>query len=148
MAATDTVSMEPVDGHYLTPVGRRIAAESVSWQATRSGGPGGQHANTSDTAVTVTVKVALTGMQEVVIARVLAASGDTVSASSSASRSQWRNRQLAWHAALQRLDELAAPPPPPRARTRPSRGAREERLADKRRSAARKRDRQRPSGDD
>jgi ribosome-associated protein len=148
MAAADTVSMEPVDGHYLTPAGRRIAAESVSWLATRSGGPGGQHANTSDTAVTVSVRVALTELPDVVVARVVAAAGEVVSATSATSRSQWRNRQLAWSAAFRRLDELAAPPPPPRARTRPSRGAREERLADKRKAAERKRDRQRPSSDD
>jgi ribosome-associated protein len=55
---------------------------------------------------------------------------------------------LAWQEAFERLDAAAAPPPAPRARTRPSRGAREERLADKRRAAERKRDRQRPRGDD
>jgi ribosome-associated protein len=148
MSAADAVSMEPVDGQYVTPGGRRIAAEAVSWLATRSGGPGGQHANTSDTAVTVSVRVALTGLPDVVIERVEAAAGEVVTATAATSRSQWRNRQLAWAAALRRLDQLAAPPPPPRARTRPSRGAREERLADKRKAAERKRDRQRPSSDD
>lgn len=144
----DQLSMEPVDGFVVTPRGRQVAASAISWQATRSGGPGGQHANTSDTAVTVTITVADTGLPAVVVARVEETVGSTVSAFSAASRSQWRNRQLAWTAALSRLDEAATPPPPPRARTRPSRGAREERLADKRHAAERKQARRRPSGDE
>jgi ribosome-associated protein len=140
--------MEPVDGVVRTPNGRRVAATAVSWQATRSGGPGGQHANTSDTAVTVSIDVAAAGLPDVVTERVLAAVGAVVTASSAASRSQWRNRQLAWLAAMRRLDEAATPPAPPRARTRPSRGAREERLRDKRHSAERKQARRRPRADD
>lgn len=141
-------SLDPIDGFVVTPRGRRLAATAVDWQATRSGGPGGQHANTSDTAVTVTIDVAATGLPEVVVQRVLAAVGPVVTATSSASRSQWRNRQMAGLAALQRFDEAAAPPPPPRARTRPSRSAREARLSDKKRASERKRDRQRPRRDD
>jgi len=139
---------DPVDGAYRTPAGRRIDATAVSWSATRSGGPGGQHANTSDTAVTVTIEVARTGLPEVVCARIVAAAGDTITATSSRSRSQWRNRQLAWQAALERLDAAATPPAPPRARTRPSRGAREERLRDKRAASERKQARRRPGTDD
>ncbi|MBI4934197.1 MAG: aminoacyl-tRNA hydrolase [Actinobacteria bacterium] len=140
--------MEPVDGHHVTPRGRRIRADAVEWQASRSGGPGGQHANTSDTAVTVTIHVDRCGLPPVVQQRVLDTVGPVVVASSSRTRSQWRNRQLAWTEALTRLDEAAQPPPAPRARTRPSRGAREERLSDKRRAAERKRDRRRPHADD
>ena len=143
-----TSPIEPVDGFYRTPRGRRLAADSVSWVATRSGGPGGQHANTSETAVTVSIDVARTGLPEVVRARIGAALGGVVSASSSKSRSQWRNRQLAWQEALARLDEAAMPPPPPRARTKPSRGAREARLRDKREVGERKQTRRPPSHDD
>ena len=122
---------------------------AITWVATRSGGPGGQHANTSDTAVTVSIDVARSGLPDVVRARIEAAAvGPVVSASSSGSRSQWRNRQSAWRAALERLDELAAPPAPPRARTRPSRGAREDRLREKHQASQRKQARRRPSGDD
>ena len=140
--------IEPVDGFYRTPRGRRLAAESVSWLATRSGGPGGQHANPSDTAVTVSIDVSLTRLPEVVRNRVQASVGPVVSAGSSRSRSQWRNRQLAWQEVLQRFDEAAAPPPPPRAPTKPSRGAREARLRDKRAVGERKAGRQRPTHDD
>ncbi|CAN5657417.1 alternative ribosome rescue aminoacyl-tRNA hydrolase ArfB [soil metagenome] len=138
---------EPVDGFYVTTRGHRIAAVSVSWSATRSGGPGGQHANTTDSAVTITIAVAATGLSPVLIERVAAALGPTVTASSARSRSQWRNRQLAWTEALARFDEAAAPPQPPRARTRPSRAARETRLRDKKAAGERKRTRQRPDRD-
>ena len=140
--------IEPVDGVYVTPRGRRLAADSVSWLATRSGGPGGQHANTSDTAVTITIDVGRTGLPEVVRSRIESTVGATVVATSARSRSQWRNRQLAWHEAMARLDEAAAPPPPPRARTRPGRGAREARLRDKRVVGERKQARRPPSADD
>ena len=139
---------EPVDGAYRTPAGRRIDATAMSWLATRSGGPGGQHANTSDTAVTVTIDIARTGLPDVVRDRVTAAVGPTPTATSAGSRSQWRNRQTAWRTALERLDEVAAPPAPPRARTRPSRGAREDRLREKHQASQRKQARRRPSSDD
>ena len=139
---------EPVEGVHRTPAGRRIDASAITWVATRSGGPGGQHANTSDTAVTVSIHIARTGLPDVVRARIEAAAGSVITATSSSSRSQWRNRQSAWRAALERLDELAAPPAPPRARTRPSRGAREDRLREKHQASQRKQARRRPSGDD
>ena len=62
---------EPVDGAYRTPAGRLIDVTAVTWAATRSGGPGGQHANTSDTAVTVNVEVSRTGLPDVVQARIV-----------------------------------------------------------------------------
>jgi len=148
MSPTSPSSIEPVDGYYTTPRGLRLAADSVSWLATRSGGPGGQHANTSDTAVTVSIDVARTGLPDVVRIRIEAAVGAVVTAGSSHSRSQWRNRQLAWQEAFARLDEAAAPPPPPRARTKPSRGAREARLRDKRAVGERKQTRKRPANED
>ncbi len=148
MPAASPSPLEPVDGYYTTPRGRRLIADSVSWVATRSGGPGGQHANTSDTAVTVSIDVARTGLPEIVRLRIEAAVGALVTASSSQSRSQWRNRQSAWQEAFARLDEAATPPPPPRARTKPSRGAREARLRDKRAVGERKQTRKRPAHDD
>lgn len=141
MAAAD---QRPVDGYYVTPRGHHIAAAAVEWTATRSGGPGGQHANTTDSAVTVTIDVAASGLPSVLIDRLLACTGATVVASSARSRSQWRNRQLAWNEALARLDEATKPPAPARARTRPSRSAREARLNDKRAAGERKRTRRRP----
>lgn len=140
--------MEPVDGVYRTPRGLAIAADAVSWIATRSGGPGGQHANTSDTAVTVTIEVERAGLSDVILARVLAVAGPTITASSAGSRSQFRNRAAAWAAALERLDEAAKPPPPARRATRPSASAVRKRLAGKRHTAQRKLARRPPVGDD
>src|SRR6185295_9186674 len=96
--------VEPVDGMYKTPRGLQIAADAVSWLATRSGGPGGQHANTSDTAVTITIDVDRAGLASTVRDRVVAIAGLTITASSEGSRSQLRNRAAAWAAALERLD--------------------------------------------
>lgn len=140
-------SQEPIDGYYVTGRGHRIATAAVSWSATRSGGPGGQHANTTDSAVTITIDVAATGLPAFLTDRVMAVVGGNVVATSARSRSQWRNRQLAWTEALARFDEAAAPPQPPRAQTRPSRAARETRLRDKRVAGERKRARQRPDQD-
>jgi ribosome-associated protein len=141
-------SVEPVDGVYRTPRGLRIAADAVSWSATRSGGPGGQHANTSDTAVTVVIDVAAAGLPETIRDRIVNALGDTVTGYSAASRSQFRNRAAAWAAALERLDEAAKPPLPPRRATRPSKAAVRKRLASKRHRAERKQTRQRPTPED
>jgi ribosome-associated protein len=142
------VAVEPVDGVYRTPRGLRIAADAVSWLATRSGGPGGQHANTSDTAVTVTIDVDRAGLSETIHDRVLAAAGATITASSSGSRSQFRNRATAWAAVLERLDEAAKPPPPARRATRPSASAVRKRLTTKRHVSERKQARKRPPIDE
>lgn len=143
-----TAGQQAVDGCYVTERGHRIAAGAVGWSATRSGGPGGQHANTTDSAVTVTIEVAATGLPAAVVERVTTAIGPVVVATSAQSRSQWRNRTLAFAAAFERFDEAAAPPPPARAKTRPSRASREARLRDKRAAGERKRARQRPVADD
>ena len=131
----------------VTPDGWRVDPAAVTWTATRSGGPGGQHANTSDTAVTATVDVAAAGLPEAVEARVMARLGAVVTARAADTRSQWRNRQLAWERLADRLDAAARPPQRPRRTTRPSRAAVAERLACKRRRSEIKRHRQRPTDD-
>lgn len=136
--------MEPIEGVHRTPRGLAVLADAVSWIATRSGGPGGQHANTSETAVTVTIDVERAGLRPSVRDRVLRAAGPVISASSSASRSQYRNRTAAWEAAMERLDEAAKPPPRPRRATRPSAAAVRQRLETKRRTAQRKQARRSP----
>jgi len=131
----------------VSPDGWRVEPAAVTWTTTRSGGPGGQHANTSDTAVTVTLDVAAAGLPDTVRRRVLARAGALLTARASDTRSQWRNRQLAWERLARRLDAAARPPQPPRRATRPSRAAVAERLDDKRRRSEIKRRRQRPSDD-
>jgi len=131
----------------VTPGGLHIAGDALSWTSVRSGGPGGQHANTSDTAVTVTLDLAAAGLSTTVRNRLAAALGEVVTSRAADTRSQWRNRQLAVERLAGRLDE-AARPPRPRRPTRPSRGAVADRLDDKRRRSEVKRTRQRPEPGD
>jgi ribosome-associated protein len=131
----------------LTPGGLQLDPAALTWHVSRSGGPGGQHANTSDTSVTLTLHLPDAGLPEAETARLVAALGPTITARSSDTRSQWRNRQLAWERLAARLDG-ASRPRPPRHRTRPSKAARAERLDDKRRRSDVKRARRRPAPDD
>jgi ribosome-associated protein len=135
------------DDDLVTKRGLRIPAAALRWWASRSGGPGGQHANTSDTHVTVELDLAGAGLPSGVTQRLRDAHGETVRASSADSRSQYRNRQLA----RQRLAELvdaAARPPARRRPTRPSRSSVLRRLDEKRQQGEKKRRRSwRPDAD-
>jgi ribosome-associated protein len=125
-----------------------IRLDELEWRTTGSGGPGGQHANTSDTRVEVRFAVASStslapGQRE----RLLQRLGPVVRATASDSRSQARNRDLALERLRSRLEEALRVDPPRRA-TKPKRSATEARLDAKRRRAARKQDRRRPTDDD
>jgi ribosome-associated protein len=121
-----------------------IDTDELSWRFARSGGPGGQHANTSDTRAEVRFDVgsspSLGPRQR---ARLLDRLGPVVTAAAADSRSQARNRELA----LERLrSKLAAAlrMERPRRPTRPGTAARERRLTDKKRRSERKQARRRP----
>lgn len=136
------------DGCWRVTPTVRIPYSELEWRVTRSGGPGGQHANTADTRVEVRFRVegssALGPGQR---ARLLARLGPVVSAVAADTRSQARNREIA----LERLRErLVAGLAVARVRrpTRPGRGAREARLDAKRRRGDTKRGRGRPGADD
>lgn len=126
----------------------RVPMHELVWRVSRSGGPGGQHANTSDTRVEVRFDVAASrGLGPRQRARLLARLGPVVSAVASDSRSQARNRELA----LERLrSKLAAGlrVERPRRATAPSRRARAARVDAKRRRSTTKRYRRPPSPDD
>jgi ribosome-associated protein len=126
----------------------RIDRGELEWLTTRSGGPGGQHANTSDTRVEVrfdvTASPSLGPRQR---ARLLERLGPVVRAAASDSRSQARNRELA----LDRLRaRLAAGLHVERRRraTKPTRTAKAKRLDAKRRRGETKRRRGRPTADE
>jgi ribosome-associated protein len=123
-----------------------IPLTEVKWRATPSGGPGGQHANKTASRVEVRFDVvhssALGPRQR---ARLLDRLGPVVRATASDERSQARNRQIALDRLAARL-AAALRTDPPRRPTGPTRGAKERRLADKRRRSDVKR--QRRSGDD
>jgi len=96
----------------------------------RSSGPGGQGVNTTDSAVRLTHRP--TGL--VVVCR--------------QERSQHRNKSLCLERLRLRLERLMAPPPPPRRATRPTRSARERRLAEKAARSSTKATRRPPSSED
>lgn len=124
-----------------------IPLAELSWRFSRSGGPGGQHANTADTRVEVRFDVAgspsLGPRQR---ARLLERLGPEVRVVASDERSQARNRELAQRRLGNRLREALRVEPPRRA-TRPTRASVQRRLEDKRRQADRKADRRRPATD-
>jgi ribosome-associated protein len=122
-----------------------IPADEIELRASRSSGPGGQHANVTASRIEAVFDVeaseALTDEQR---SRLLRKLGERVSAVAQDSRSQARNRELA----LERLRERLADGlrrPRPRRPTKPSRAARERRLERKRRTSERKASRRRPS---
>jgi ribosome-associated protein len=126
----------------------RIPIGELEFRASRSGGPGGQHANTTETRVEVVFRVdesaALGPRQR---ARLLEQLGEVVTAVAADSRSQARNRTLA----LERLrSKLAAGlhVAPPRRATRPSASAAAQRVEQKRRRSEVKRTRRPPDPDD
>ena len=120
-----------------------IPLDELSWRFTGSGGPGGQHANTSNTRVEVRFDVlgspSLGPRQR---ARLLERLGPTVRVVASDERSQLRNRDLALDRLRRRLAD-ALRTEPVRVATRPGRASQERRLQDKRAHGERKRDRAR-----
>jgi ribosome-associated protein len=111
------------------------------------GGPGGQHANKSETAVTLRFPIEESSLPEEVRVKLVARLGPEVEVSASATRSQWQNRQIARDRLRGRL-EAALTEPKPRRKTKPSKAAREQRLTEKKARGELKRSRQRPEGDD
>ncbi|MEB3275734.1 MAG: alternative ribosome rescue aminoacyl-tRNA hydrolase ArfB [Cyanobacteriota bacterium] len=115
-----------------------IPAAELHWRFSRSGGPGGQHVNTTDSRVELVFDLAATpSLPPSLRARALCrlearlVEGCVVIAASE-HRSQWQNRVAAQRRLLALLQEAIQPPPPPRRPTRPTRGSRQRRLAAKR----------------
>ena len=130
-----------------------IPASELSWQASRSSGPGGQHVNTADTRIQVRWSVrdsaVLSDFQRsrllVALATRLTGEGEIILASD-AHRSQRRNREDV----AQRLAQLvreALVPPKPRRKTRPTKASRQRRLQDKKRRSRVKKGRGQPDDD-
>ncbi len=116
-----------------------IPFTEITFRVSRSSGPGGQHANTSETRVEavfdVTGSASLTEIQK---RRVVARLGAVVRAVAQDERSQARNRELAVTRLAARLAE-GLRVEQRRVPTAPSAGARERRLEEKRRRARVKR---------
>ncbi len=125
-----------------------IPLDEITLRASRSSGPGGQHANVTASRIEAVFDVAASeALSDEQKARVVAAYGPRVVAVAQDARSQARNRELA----LERLRErLARALVVRRARkaTRPTKASKTRRLDAKRRASERKQGRRRPSGDD
>src|SRR5438477_7675903 len=140
--------------HLVVSPTLRLPLGELEYRASRSGGPGGQHVNTSSTRVEVWWDVAGSpALSEEQRTRLLARLATRLDSAgrlrlvSSGSRSQLRNREEV----TERLRELVAAAlkvPKARKRTRPSRATKAARLEAKRRRAAVKRERRPPGPDE
>jgi ribosome-associated protein len=123
-----------------------LPLSEVELRFSRSSGPGGQHANTSETRVeaifAVEASSALTDAQK---RRVLAKAGPTLRAIAQDERSQLRNRELAIERLVEQLRQ-ALKVERRRVATKPTRAARERRLESKKRRSQTKKLRRPPRG--
>lgn len=115
---------------YRIPQDDRALLAECAVDTFRSGGPGGQHQNVTDSGVRLRHRP--TG----------------VVVSSRTQRSQFMNRRTCLVRLRDRLERLLAPPPAPRRPSRPSRAADERRLADKSQRSRVKRLRRAPAADE
>jgi ribosome-associated protein len=128
--------------------GLDLPLSEITWRATTSGGPGGQHANRTLSRVEVEFDVgasSVLGPRQ--RQRLLDRVGPVVRASAAESRSQARNRQLALERLAARVD-AALRVEAPRRPTRPTKSSQVRRVESKRRRSEIKRGRRRPGDDD
>lgn len=137
------------------PRGLVVPATELVEQFSRSSGPGGQHVNTADSKVQLSIDLgtttALDDQQRARVLQHLAArlvgdSGTVLTLSAEEHRSQWRNRATARQRLAELLREGVAPPVVRRA-TRPTRGSKRRRLKAKRIRAEKKQNRKRPGAE-
>jgi ribosome-associated protein len=121
-----------------------IPRSEIELRFSRSSGPGGQHAQKSDTRVEAIFDVERSvGLTETQKRRVVARAGPVLRAVAQDERSQWRNRELATGRLVEELRE-ALRVPRPRRPTKPTRASKEKRLERKRRRSDVKRLRRPP----
>jgi ribosome-associated protein len=125
-----------------------IPLAEIELRASRSSGPGGQHANVTASRIEAVFDVeASRSLGEARRARLLERIGPVVTAVAQDGRSQYRNRELALSRLAAKI-KAALRVQRPRRATRPTRSSRQRRLDQKRRTGQRKQNRRRPSGDD
>ena len=116
-------------------------------RTSRATGPGGQHANVTDSRVEVSFDIAgSSSLPEWARSRLMERLGPRVTAVAQDERSQLRNRELARSRLAERL-RAALERPRSRRPTRPGPAARERRLDSKRRQSQRKQQRRPPPED-
>jgi ribosome-associated protein len=137
-AAEDPRSRLPVNGELSIPLAE------ITVRASRSSGPGGQHANVTASRVEASFDVlASVSLSEEQRERVLARAGPRLVGIAQDGRSQTRNRELALSRLAARLGRALAMPRKRRP-TRPTTASRVRRLDSKRRAGRRKLERRPP----
>ncbi|GAA1570200.1 alternative ribosome rescue aminoacyl-tRNA hydrolase ArfB [Kribbella hippodromi] len=142
--------MVGVESGLVVREGVVVPEGELMWRFSRSGGPGGQSVNTTDSRVELSFDVASTSaLSDVLKARAVERLRSrlvdgVVTIAASEYKSQWRNREAARERLAQLLREAIAPPPRKRRPTKPSKGAVRRRLDDKKRRGETKRLRGRP----
>jgi ribosome-associated protein len=127
--------------------GLAIPLSEVELRASRSSGPGGQHANVTASRIEATFDVAASrALSDAQKTRVMARCGPRVTAVAQDARSQARNRALALERLAERL-RRALEVQRPRTDTKPTAASRRRRLEDKRRRAQTKQGRRRVDSD-
>jgi ribosome-associated protein len=141
-----------VEGALEVGAAQPIPVSELRFRFSRSGGPGGQHVNTSSTRVELVFDLlgspSLTAAERGRAARRLGSrveADGTLRVVAQDERSQLRNRELATRRLEELLRDALRPPPPPRRATKPTRTAREQRLDSKRRAGVQKRLRRPPN---
>jgi len=116
-----------------------VPRSEIELRTSRSSGPGGQHAQKSETRVEALFDVAASSaLSEAQKRRVLAKAGPVLRAVAQDERSQLRNRELATERVVDALRK-ALSVPRTRVATKPTAASRERRLEDKRRRSRTKR---------
>ena len=124
-----------------------IPLAEIELRASRSSGPGGQHANVTASRVEAVFDVeASRVLDEAQRNRLLDRAGASVTAVAQDARGQARNRELALQRLAQKIAAALAVPPRRRP-TKPTKASRYRRLEQKRRIGERKRGRRRPGGE-
>ena len=127
--------------------GTVIPLEEIQFRASRSSGPGGQHANVTASRVEASFDVdASATLSDAQKARIRAKLGPVVTAAAQDTRSQSRNRALALERLAARLAK-ALEVGRPRTPTRPTLASRRRRIESKRRRGETKRARRRPDAE-
>ncbi len=132
MADADVVRIAP---------GVELPVSELSWRFSASGGPGGQHVNTSNTRAEVIWDVSASpSISEPVRERLIGRLGPVVRVTASDRRSQARNRALAVDRLVERVRD-ALHEQPRRRPTRPTLASKRRRLDAKHRQGERKQQR-------
>jgi ribosome-associated protein len=139
--------MELPPGLIRLAPGVTVAADRIAWSQSRSGGPGGQNVNKTESKAELRLALSdVIGLHPRALERLAALAGSrlvdglTLLICCDETRSLRQNRDLA----LERLQELvveAQAVPRPRRATRPSRASVQRRIEGKRRDARRRSDR-------